>query len=108
MRRFRSGTETELNGITEYTVQDIHDVLKSYYEVARKRFVDTVIMQGADYHLITGSASPLRVFSPKLVSEMTPQQLEFIAGEEVGSKRKRQALSEEISALRSGKKLLSI
>jgi hypothetical protein len=39
----------------EYTIQDIHDILESYYKVARKRFVDTVCMQGSDFHLLTGT-----------------------------------------------------
>jgi len=41
-------------GNMEHTVRDIHDILRSYYKVASKRFVDNVCMQGRDYHLITG------------------------------------------------------
>ena len=31
-------------GNMEHTVRDIHDILRSYYKVARKRFVDNVCM----------------------------------------------------------------
>lgn len=37
-----------------HAAQEIHDILKSYYEIARDRFVDTVCKQGAEYHLLTG------------------------------------------------------
>ena len=92
----------------EHMVHDIHDILISYYKVARKRFVDTVCMQGADYHLVTGSNSPLRVFSPALISSLTLEQLDMIAGEELASRTKRQTLKQEIEALKKGKKLLTM
>lgn len=43
----------------EHTVCDLHDILRSYYKVARKRFVDNVCMQAADYHLVTGPDTPI-------------------------------------------------
>jgi hypothetical protein len=58
----------------EHTVKDIHNILKSYYEVARKRFADNVCMQGTDYHLITGPDTPLRVLSPQFVVELSNEQ----------------------------------
>jgi hypothetical protein len=42
----------------EHIVRDIHDILKRYYELARKRFVDNVWMQATNHHLITGPDSP--------------------------------------------------
>ncbi|KAI9791397.1 MAG: hypothetical protein M1816_003964 [Peltula sp. TS41687] len=95
-------------GNAQYTAQDIHDILKAYYKVARKRFVDTVCIQGADYHLVTGPKSPLRVFSPGLISKLNSDKLDFIAGEEMVSRRRRQALNQEIEALKKGKRLLAI
>ena len=47
-------------GNIEHTVEDIHAILRSYYKVARKRFVDVVCMQAVDHFLVTGSESPLR------------------------------------------------
>lgn len=90
----------------EHTVQDIHDILKSYYKVARKRFVDTVCMQGSDFHLLTGHVSPLRIFDTSFVSELSPAQLDIIAGEEASVKQLRKGLANEINALEEGKKLL--
>jgi hypothetical protein len=90
----------------EHTIQDIHDILKSYYKVARKRFVDTVCMQGSDFHLLTGPISPLRIFGTSFVSELSAAQLDIIAGEETSIKQLRKNLTDKINALEEGKKLL--
>jgi len=38
----------------EHTIQDFHDILKFYYQVAWKRVVDVICMQPAEHHLISG------------------------------------------------------
>lgn len=90
----------------EHTVCDLHDILKSYYKVARKRFVDNVCMQAADFHLVTGPDTPVRVFSPKFVSKLSTEQLETIAGEDISRKRKRAELEREINSLEKARKFL--
>ena len=90
----------------DQTTRDLHDILKSYYKVARKRFVDVVMMQAVDYHLIHGPEGPLRLFSPEFVIALTADQLERIAGEDVSTKRKREELQREIENLTNGKKIL--
>lgn len=91
---------------TEHTLQDIHDILESYYKVARKRFVDTVCMQGSDFYLLTGADSPLRIFGTAFVSKLSPAQLDFIAGEDISIRQLRKDLNNEITTLEKGKKLL--
>lgn len=91
----------------EHIVQEIHDILKSYYKVARKRFTDNLCMQAADYHLVTGPISPLKLFSPSFVSGLSVEQLVEIAGEDAVLKRKRATLNKEITDLDAGKKVLS-
>ena len=90
----------------EQNVCDLHDILKSYYKVALKRFIDVICMQAADFCLITGPDTPVRVFSPAFVSELTEVQLEAIAGEDAITKRKRIELKREIESLEKGRKLL--
>ena len=92
---------------TEYIVQDLHDILESYYEVARKRFVDTICMQGTDYYLVTGPDSPLKLFSPAFVIGMSIEQLEEVAGEDIALRRKRKQLQKEIINLEAGRKILN-
>jgi hypothetical protein len=91
----------------EHTVQEIHDILKAYYKVAQKRFADNVCMQAADYYLVTGPRSPLKLFSPTFVSGLSEEQLVEIAGEDAALTRKRAALSKEIADLEAAKKVLS-
>jgi hypothetical protein len=79
-------------GNIEHTVRDLHDILNSYYRVARKRFVDTVCMQATDYHLVTGPDTPLGVFSSGFVVDLTPEQLEMMAGEDAMSIQRRGAI----------------
>lgn len=109
------GSVVRLNDITQdhpmsnvdHVIQDIHDILKSYYEVARKRFVDNICMHAADYHLITGPDTPLKLFSPAFIVSMTPEQIEDIAGEDAILKCKRLTLKKEIQELEAGRKILS-
>ncbi len=93
-------------GNIQHTVEDIHAILKSYYKVARKRFVDVVCMQAADHFLVTGSESPLKLFTPSFVHHLSSDSLNLIAGEDVVSKRTRSGLVHEIQCLRAGKRLL--
>ncbi len=62
-------------------------------------------MQAADYFLVTGHDAPIKVFSPKFVSELTDEQLAAIAGEDLVSKRKREDLKRKIENLEAGKKI---
>ncbi|KAF9237280.1 hypothetical protein DTO012A7_8996 [Penicillium roqueforti] len=90
----------------QQTVQDIHDILKSYYKVARKRFTDNMCMQAADYHLVTGPAAPMKLFSPSWVYNLSHEQLEQIAGEEISVRRKRRQLQKQVKELETGRKIL--
>lgn len=91
---------------TKHTVQDIHDILKSYYKVARKRFIDNVCMQAADYYLVTGPAAPMELLSPSWVYTLSSEQLEEIAGEEDFVRRKRRQLEKQVKELEAGKRIL--
>ncbi|PMD52427.1 uncharacterized protein K444DRAFT_706517 [Hyaloscypha bicolor E] len=94
-------------GDTEHAVNDIYCILKAYYEIARRRYVDAICTQGTDYHLLNGKNSPLRIFSSLFVASLTPEQLEEIAGEDASSKERRENLKREMDSLEEGKRLLS-
>ncbi|KAN0082006.1 P-loop containing nucleoside triphosphate hydrolase protein [Elaphomyces granulatus] len=83
----------------EYAKEEIHDILSSYYEVARKRFVDNVYHQAVDHCLLTGPMSPLAVFNQEWVITLEAEQLEAIAGELPVTKGKRAALVKKIHDL---------
>ncbi|PVH75851.1 hypothetical protein DL98DRAFT_426768, partial [Cadophora sp. DSE1049] len=88
----------------DYAVQDIHDILNTYYQVAWKRLVGVVCMQAAEHHLVSGLITPLKLFSPAFVGMLTREQLEEIAGEDPRQKRKRKQLQKEIENLEKGKR----
>lgn len=92
---------------TEHIVQEIMDILKAYYKVARKRFVDNMCMQAADYFLVGGPDTPLTLFSPKFVIDLSAEQLEEIAGEDSSVKRKRKLLTKKIQDLEAAKKVVT-
>lgn len=91
----------------EHSVQDLHDILESYYKVARKRFVDTCLMQAVDHFIISGPNTPLKLFSPVFVSAMTKEQLDQVAGEDSQQKKKRKRLEKEIEDMEKGRKILA-
>lgn len=92
---------------TEYIIQDIHDILQSYYKVARKRFADNVVKQAIDYFLLTGPEAPLKLFSPNFVSALSSDELNHIASEAPVVKRERSKLAKEISSLETAKTILT-
>lgn len=92
---------------TEHIVQEIHDILFSYYKVARKRVVDNICMQVTDHFLINGPKAPLNLFSPTSVTSLTADQLESIAGEDQRTKRLRKSLSQDIGSLKEARKIVA-
>ncbi|KAF2670865.1 dynamin GTPase [Microthyrium microscopicum] len=105
--RIEDIVETRSMSNVQHVVQEVHDILESYYKVARKRFTDNLCMQAADYYLVTGPESPLRLFSPEFVAGLKEDQLMEIAGEDNALRRKRKALVKKILDLEAGKKVLS-
>lgn len=92
---------------TEHVVQDIHDILQSYYKVARKRYVDNVVKQATAYFLIAGPETPLNLFSPMFVSGLPYEELEHVAGEAPRTRRERARLNRDIASLTEAKSILS-
>lgn len=90
----------------DHMIQDLHDTLKSYYKVARKRFVDAVCLQAVDHYLVSGKRSPLWIFSPHFIGEMSDTELHQIAGDEDETIRRRNTLETELDSLKAGEKIL--
>ena len=93
-------------GNDDHTIQDLHDILQSYYKVARKRFVDTLRMQAVDHFLITGPDTPFSLFSPGFVAKLSHEELDEAAGEDRQVKRQRASLEKEAHDLEEAMKIL--
>lgn len=63
-------------------------------------------MQAADYHLVTGPAAPMNLFSSSWVHDLTSEQLDEIAGEESSVRRKRRMLQKQVNELEAGRKII--
>lgn len=90
----------------DHTIQDLHDTLKSYYKVARKRFVDAVCLQAVDHFLVSGKISPLWILSPYFIGKMLDAELHQIAGDEDENIRRRNMLEIELCSLKAEEKIL--
>lgn len=90
----------------EHVKEEIHDILCSYYRVARKRFVDNVYHQAIDHYLLTGPLSPLVVFSQEWVIKLEAEQLETIASESFTTKERRATLTTTINDLKIAMRIL--
>lgn len=83
----------------KYIAEEVHDLLMSYYEVARDRFIDNVYLQAITHCLMSGFESPLRLFSEQWVLELEPEKLEAIAGESFQLREQRDRLTKRIKDL---------
>jgi hypothetical protein len=91
-----------------HMIQDLHDTLKSYYKVARKRFADAICLQAVDHFLVSGKNSPLWIFSPHFIGNMSEAELHHIAGDEDEIIRRRNMLETELGSLKAGEKILGL
>lgn len=79
-------------------VYDIHDTVKSYYKVAMKRFLDNVIIQVVERHVL-GPNTPLRLFSSDFVDDLEDDQVKFIAAESSTTSMTRSDLTTKLERL---------
>lgn len=101
-------TATEKKPNAEDIVEKLHDDLHAYYDIARSRFVDNILTQAVNYHLLYGGkeVTPLDVFSTDWVLKLQPSQLEAIAGELPSIKEGRVQLARKIDDLTAAKEIL--
>ncbi|KAM0248561.1 hypothetical protein ACHAQJ_009410 [Trichoderma viride] len=90
----------------EETRQSIHDAMKSYYDIARSRFVDVVCQQVIDHYLLHAKNGPLEVLSDNVALHMSAEQLDLIAGEDQAVKERRDRLAKEVDSLNQALKIL--
>ena len=91
----------------EHIIQDIHDILESYYKVSRETFVDNICKQTANHYLLHCEKSPLALFSPDYVGKLSVLELEEIAGEAPGLEISRPQFNQEASNLTEAMKILA-
>jgi hypothetical protein len=90
----------------EYLQQEVHDILRAYYSLARDRYIDNIFQLAVNYHLLNGPESPLKVFTPDWVLGLEKGDLDRIAGESKATKGKRSRIKKKISDLEKALNIL--
>lgn len=67
-------------GNEEQAIYDIHDILKAYYKVAIKRFIDNVVLQAVE-RCYLGEHSSVTYIRPEYIGELSDEELDEIAAE---------------------------
>ncbi|KAI0848258.1 P-loop containing nucleoside triphosphate hydrolase protein [Daldinia vernicosa] len=91
---------------SQYVQEYMHDLLKSYYKLSRKRFVDVVCQQAINHHLLRGEGNPLQIFSTRMVLNLNEDQLDMIAAEDAPVKVRRAKLGHDIEQFEQALKVL--
>ena len=90
----------------DQTVEDLHDILYSYYKLSRKQFVDAVAKCPVDYFLLTVDNGPLKACSPEFVGRLSDDELKNIAGESNESIKRRAEILRELHTLNDAQEVL--
>ncbi|KAI2620006.1 P-loop containing nucleoside triphosphate hydrolase protein [Hypoxylon sp. NC1633] len=93
-------------GNSDHVREYMHDILKSYYQVSRKRFVDVVCQQAVNHYLLQGKESPLKIFSTQMVLNLSDDLLDMIAAEDAPVKLRREKLARDIKSFEEALKVL--
>lgn len=92
--------------------ESMHDVLASYYELARTRLVDIVYQQAVNHDLLMtgggggGNTGPLGILSTEMVLGLSEDQLDMIAAEDAPVKQRREKLLRDIRNFEEALKVL--
>jgi hypothetical protein len=87
-------------------VFDVHDTLKTYYNVALKLFIDNVATQVVERTLM-GRDGPFRLFSTEWVTGLSGPEPSSVTEEDYATKRRREELKARIQRLEQAKLICS-
>jgi hypothetical protein len=79
-------------------VNDIHDILKSFYKVAMKRFMDNIIVQVVERHYL-GPEGPVKALCPAYFGGLPDSQLSEIAAENYATFCSRMEIGNKLTRL---------
>lgn len=85
--------------INNKKIYEVHDWLHAYWKVAYPRFVDNVIIQVTERHLL-GPNGPLRLFDRNWIFLLEPEELEELVGENERTRSARRELKERLHGLK--------
>ncbi|KAL8646468.1 MAG: hypothetical protein Q9226_006841 [Calogaya cf. arnoldii] len=83
---------------------DIHDILKSYYELALRNFIDHVNQDVVESY-VRDPEGPAIFFNPTYVSQLSKEKIEELGAEDADVVAKRQRLQETLERLNRAEKI---
>ncbi|KAI0836511.1 P-loop containing nucleoside triphosphate hydrolase protein [Hypoxylon sp. FL0890] len=93
-------TRTEPN-IERKAASDALDRMLAYYNIAMKRFIDSIATEVIEQKILMPLSN---ILSPVAVFKMSPDLVELIAGESQESRKRREGLTKKIDVLQKGLK----
>jgi hypothetical protein len=90
----------ELFYLNNKKVYEVHDWLFAYWKVAYPRFVDNVIIQVVERHLL-GPNGPLRLFNRNWIFDLEDDELDELVGENEVTRAERKELKERLAGLKN-------
>ncbi|CAI6020287.1 unnamed protein product [Clonostachys chloroleuca] len=97
---------TKSQSNSEHLQQEVHDILRAYYSLARDRYIDNIFQLAVNYHLLNGPGSPLKVFTQDWVLKLENGDLDRIAGESKATKRNRSRIKKKMGDLEKALNIL--
>lgn len=79
-------------------INDLHDILKAYYEISLPRFKDNMC-NAVIKPLVDGPSSPLKFFTPEYVNYLEDEELNALTAEADEAREQRQELNLSISKM---------
>lgn len=82
----------------DQAVNDIHDILKAYHQVAMKWLMDNVIVQVVE-RVYLGDNGPVKAISPEYIGTLSEAELSDIAAESYATSSTRTDISYRLERL---------
>lgn len=89
--------------IERHSCEEALDCLLAIYKVHQKTFVANIVTQVIERHIVRGLEN---IFSPVVVDTLTEEDVAGLASEPAISKRERNRLSEDLTKLEEGRRVL--
>lgn len=95
----RADPVQQYHGFIAYNnrVYAVHDWMYAYWRIVLPRFIDNVIIQVIERHLL-GRKGPLRLFNRHWINHLSDDELKDLVGEDEVTVNKRKAIKEKLRA----------
>ncbi|KAK6538210.1 hypothetical protein TWF694_011091 [Orbilia ellipsospora] len=94
----RNVRDTINSGMSRHKLVEIHDDLRAYYRIARRRIVDTIIIQVFERKVLRKF---LELYDPKWAAGLTTEELKVLASEPSMKAQERTEVAQDLQILKA-------